>query len=68
MEIIIKDGYIFNYRTSGGDVGSISNINKPEGLKIDIDKIGNTYHVSFKLDGMYIQIWCIKYTIRKIGE
>lgn len=66
MEIIIKDGYSFDYRTSGGDVGGVANISKPEGLKIDVDQIGGTYHVSFKLDGMYIQIWCKSYEVKKI--
>lgn len=64
MKIIIKDGYSFNYRTSGGDVGSIANIDKPDSLKIDVDQIGGTYHVSFKLDGMYIQIWCKSYEVK----
>lgn len=66
MKIIIKEGYSFDYRTSGGDVGSIANINKPEGLKIDVDKIVDTYHVSFKLDDIYIQIWCKFYEVKKI--
>ena len=69
MEIIIKEGYSFNYRTSGG-VGSFANIDKPEGLKINIDQINDQindqYYVSFTIDNIFIQIWCKSYEIKKI--
>lgn len=67
MEIIIKEGYSFNYHTSGG-VGSVANIDKPEGLKINVDQIKDQYYASFKLNGIFIQIWCVQYKIKKIGE
>lgn len=69
MDIIVKEGYSFNYSTSSGDVGGFANINKPEGLRITIDEIGGSYHVSIKLDGIYIQIWCKSYQVQSIrGE
>ena len=77
MDIIVNEGYTFNYFTSGGDVGGFANINKPDGLKINIEEIGGAYHCSFKLNGIYhcsfklngiyIQIWCKSYEIRRIN-
>lgn len=62
-------GYSFDYRTSSGDVGGFANINKPEGLRITIDEIGGSNHVSLKLDGIYIQVWCKSYDVKSIrGE
>ena len=66
MEIIIKEGYSFNYRTSGGGVGSVANIDKPEGLKINIDQINDQYYASFNIDNIFIQIWCKSYEVKKI--
>ena len=67
MDIIVKEGYLFNYSTPSGDDGGFANINKPEGLRITIDEIGGSYHVSVKLDGVYIQIWCKSYQVRSIN-
>lgn len=69
MDIIVKMGYSFDYHTSGGDVGGFANINKPEGLRITIDEIGGSNHVSVKIDGIYIQVWCRSYEVKSIrGE
>lgn len=67
MNIIVKEEYTFDYVTSSGDVGGFANINKPEGLMINVEEIGGAYHCSFKLDGIYIQIWCKDYNIRRIN-
>lgn len=68
MNIIVKQGYTFDYITLGGNVGGFANINKPDGLIINIEEIGNAYYCSFELDGIYIQIWCKEYKIRRINE
>lgn len=69
MNIIVKEGYTFDYRTSGGDVGGFANISNPDGLKVSIEKIGGSYHVSVKINGIYIQIWCKSYEVKIIrGE
>lgn len=69
MDIIVKEGYIFNYRTSGGDVGGFANISNPYGLRLSIDEIGGSYHVSARINDIYIQIWCKSYEIKSIkGE
>lgn len=67
-KIYIKNGFSFDYETSS-NTGSIANIDSNnDDLIIEVDKIGSAYHCNCFINGIYIQIWCIKYTIRKIGE
>lgn len=67
-KIYIKNGFSFNYETSS-NTGSIANIYpRNDDLEIQIDQIGSKYHCQCFINGIYIQIWCTKYSIRKIGE
>ena len=67
MEIIcIKFGCSFIYESS--DIGSIANFDPYNDLKIYITKIGNKYYCHYFINNVFVQIWCTKYSIRKIGE
>ena len=67
-KIYIKNGFSFNYETSS-NTGSIGNIDpRNDDLEIEVTKISGKYHCQCHISGIYIQIWCIKYTINKIGE
>ena len=67
-KIYIKNGFSFDYKTSS-NTGSIANIDpNNDDLIIEVDKIDEKYHCQCLISGIFIQIWCIKYTIRKIGE
>ena len=66
MDIIVKMGYTFDYQTTGGDVGGFANINRPDELRVSVEEIGGSYHCTCKIDGIYIQIWCTSYEIRRI--
>ena len=65
-KIYIKYGCSFIYESS--DIGSIANFDPSNDLKIYITKIGDKYHCHCYINGVFIQIWCTKYSIRKIGE
>ena len=67
MDVIVKVGYVFDYQTTGGDVGGFANINRLDGLRVSIEKIGGSYQCTCKLDGIYVQIWCKHYEIRTIN-
>ena len=67
-KIYVKNGFSFDYETSS-DIGSIANIDpNNDDLEIQVDQKGSKYHCKCYINGIYILIWCIKYTIRKIGE
>ena len=69
MDIIVKMGYSFDYHTTGGDVGGFANINNPDGLRVSVEELGGSNHVSVKINGIYIQIWCKSYEVKSIkGE
>lgn len=68
MKVVVKQGYTFNYHTSGVDVGGITNVSNPEGLIIDVDKVGEKYYVSIMINGIFIQIWCKSYGVERIGN
>lgn len=65
-KIFIKYGYSFIYESS--DIGSIANFDPNNDLKIYITKIGEKYHCHYYINNVFVQIWCTKYSIRKIGE
>lgn len=68
MKVIVKRGYTFNYRTSGVESGTIANISKPSDLILDVEKIGDYYHIGYTLWSVYTQIWCKSYGVEKIGN
>ena len=65
-KICIKYGYCFIYELYS--VGSIANFDPSNDLAIYINKIGDKYHCHCYINGVFIQIWCTNYSIRKIGE
>ena len=68
MKVIVKQGYTFNYRTSGIESGAIANISNPMDLVLDVKKINDYYHVDYTICGVYTQIWCKSYNIERINK
>ena len=66
MKIILLPMESLKYE-SNYNVGLISNINN-EGCEIEIEQISTQIHLSLKINGVLIQIWCTKYTIYKEGQ
>ena len=65
-KIYVKYGFSFIYESS--DIGSIANFDPSNDLVIYITKIGEKYFCHYYINNVFVQIWCTKYSIKKIGE
>lgn len=65
-KLIIEKGYSLVYKKKYSS-GMISNVDSDDPLILNINNIGGEYHISYTINGIYIQAWAESYHIKKTG-